>query len=183
MKVQIIYSSLSGNTKKLSEGIYKNIQIQDKSIHDIKDGVPKIDSDIILCGYWVDKGGPTEEMMQFMKIVENKAVGVFCTLAAFADSFHGKKSLDKGIELLKDKNTIIGSYVCNGALSPKLIEQFRNMPKNNTFSITPESELRWEMMKSHPTDAEILLASERFNERILLYSKIKEKGLEYKSVL
>ena len=58
MKVQVIYSSLSGCTKRLAEGIFNGLNAMDKTIHDLKDGRPELEGDIILLGYWVDKGGP-----------------------------------------------------------------------------------------------------------------------------
>lgn len=182
MKVQLIYSSLSGSTKKLAEGIYKGLVGNDKSIHDLKDGVPSLDADILLLGYWVDKGGPNDEMKVLMEGLENKVIGVFCTLAYFVDSTHGHESLKKGIELVKDKNTVLGSYVCNGRLSDKLIENFRKAPKGGHHSATPQSEKRWEIMKKHPTELDIALAVERFNERITFYSMLSEDSLEYKSL-
>ena len=38
MKVQVIYSSLSGCTKRLAEGIFNGLNAMNKTIHDLKDG-------------------------------------------------------------------------------------------------------------------------------------------------
>ena len=182
MKIQVIYSSLSGSTKRLAEGIFNGIKNDNKSIHDLKDGAPTLDGDIILLGYWVDKGGPNPEMLKFMDTIENKVVGVFCTLAYFVDSTHANSSLQKGIDLVKEKNTVLGSMVCNGKLGDDLIAKFRSAPKGTPHSASPENELRWELMKNHPTQAEITLAVERFNERIDLYNLFQENNLTYKSL-
>ncbi len=182
MKVQVIYSSLSGSTKKLAEGIFEGLQVEEKSIHDLAKGV-EIDADIVLLGYWVDKGGPNPEMIKLMESLENKVVGVFATLAYFCDSTHGNGSLVKGIDLIKEKNTVLGSFVCNGALSPALIEKFRQAPKDSHHSATPQSEIRWEIMKKHPSVNDIALATERFNERIELFTKYSAQDLEYKSLV
>ena len=78
MKVQIIYSSLSGCTRKVAEGIYHSLTGVDKSIHDLKDGEPVLDGDILLLGYWVDKGGPNEQMHAFLEKTEGeRPVGYF----------------------------------------------------------------------------------------------------------
>lgn len=179
MKVQIVYSSLSGKTKTLAEAIAKKIEKQyECTIHNIKDGEPIIDGDIVLFGYWVDKGGPVKPMQDFMGKIESKAVGVFCTLGYYADSSHALQSIETGVNILKEKNEIIGTYACNGALSDNIIQMFRargNVPKQN--------EIRWEIMSSHPTKAECDLGAERFFERVQLFEKIKESGLEFKSIL
>ena len=111
MKVQIIYSSLSGCTRKVAEGIYHSLTGVDKSIHDLKDGEPVLDGDILLLGYWVNKGGPNEQMHAFLEKLKGKTVGIFCTLAFYADSEHGYQSLKKGVDLAAQKNTVIGSFV------------------------------------------------------------------------
>ena len=177
MKVQIIYSSLSGRTQKVAEGIFNGIKAEEKSIHNLKDGEPILDGDVIIMGYWVDAGNPNEEMRGFMPKVKDKAVGVFCTLGYYADSAHAQKSLYKGLELVKDNNTIIGSYICNGALSDRIMESSRKRGFNQA------NEYRWAIMKNHPTEAEIDLAAERFNERITLYNLYQKDNLEFKSIL
>ena len=54
----------------------------------------------------------------------------------------------------------IGSWHCQGAIDPKLIEQMRKMPKvpGNPHAATPETEARWSAAASHP-DAEDLAAA------------------------
>ena len=51
MKVQVIYSSLSGQTKKVAAAIFDAIVADDKTLHDLKDGEPALDGDILLLGY------------------------------------------------------------------------------------------------------------------------------------
>lgn len=182
MKVQVIYSSLSGRTKKLAERIYEGLQIAEKSLHDLADGEPALDGDVLLLGYWVDKGGPNAVMAEFMKKVNGKTVGVFCTLGYYADSAHGQGALNAGVGLLKDNNRILGGYVCNGALSKDMIECFRN-GRGGPHGATLENEIRWKVMENHPTEAEIALGVERFRERIEILRRFEEGGGEFRSVL
>lgn len=182
MKIQVIYSSLSGCTKKLAQGIYDGLENVEKSIWDLADGEPAPDGDILLLGYWVDKGGPNAQMKAFMEKLEGRTVGVFCTLAYWADAAHGAASLTAGVDAVKEKNTVIGSYVCNGHISDKMIQAFRSNPTGH-HSATPEAELRWKLMENHPTPAEIALGAERFRERVTLYRAFQEQGLTFQSIL
>ena len=170
MKVQVIYSSLSGCTRRVAEGIYNALQVQDKSLHDLAQGDPALDGDIVLIGYWVDQGGPNTQMKAFMEKVEGKKVGVFCTLAYWADSSHAYQSLANGAALVKEKNVLLGGYVCNG------------MGSTGPHSASPENEARWELMKDHPTPCEIALAAERFNERLALLERMTKQGLAYPAI-
>lgn len=182
MKVQVIYSSLSGRTKKVAEAIFNSIEADEKTIHDLKDGEPTLDGDIVLMGYWVDKGGPNAEMKEFMTKVKGKAVGVFCTLGFYADSTHAQNSIAEGVKMVADDNTVIGSYVCNGSLSDDIINSFRKRGSEGPHSATPANEIRWAVMAAHPTKAECDLAAERFTERVKLYTEFKKQGVEFTSI-
>ena len=70
MKVQIIYSSLSGCTRRLAEGIFDALTVEDKELYDLAAGTPALDGDVVLLGYWVDKGGPNAAMKAFMETIE-----------------------------------------------------------------------------------------------------------------
>lgn len=181
MKIQIIYSSRSGCTRKLAEAIFEGIEAEKKTIHDVADGVPVLDGDIILFGYWAMMGAPDEQMQRVMASAKGKAVGVFCTLGYYSESSYARRVLDAGLNLVKNDNTIIGSYVSNGAVSDEQIAKQRQGGPRGFPS--PEKELRWEMMKGHPTSAECALAAERFRERIRLYQRCNEKKIEFTSIL
>ncbi len=182
MKVQIIYSSLTGCTARVARAIFDGIPHAEKSIHDLKDGAPVLDGDIILLGYWVDQGGPNREMMDFMKTIKGKAVGIFCTLGYYADSTHAQHSVQAGIALVQADNAVIGSYVCNGALAPQMIERMRK-GGSGPHAATPQKEIRWDLMKDHPTQAECALAAERFRERIELFTRFRAQDLDFTSIV
>lgn len=184
MKIQVIYSSLSGCTRTLAEAIAEGISKKYTcTLHNLKDGAPKLDGDVILLGYWVDKGGPNKEMKEFMKTVSDKAVGVFATLGAFADSAHAAASIAAGVNVVKENNTVIGSYICNGALSKEIIEMFRRNGKEGPHSASVENEIRWKVMENHPTKAECELAAERFCERVEILTLYQMHHKVFKSVL
>ncbi len=180
MKVQVIYTSITGCTKRVAEAIFNGITCEEKSIHDLRDGAPVLDGDIILIGYWGIVGHPCEEMEAFMKTIRGKAVGVFCTLGYYADSHHAWDTVAYGVNLLQEHNEVIGSYVCNGAVSHALKEG-QGLGKPHTP--TEQKEIRWEMVANHPTDAECALAAERFRERIAFYRRCKELQIPFQSVL
>lgn len=178
MKVAVIYSSMSGSTHKLAQGIYDSLNGCDKRIFDLGHEQPDTDADVLLLGYWVDKGAPCERMKQFMSTVKGKYVGVFCTLGYYCDTAHAQAALSAGIDAVKADNVILGGYVCNGAMNPALIERFRARG-----AATPQNELRWQLFAEHPTRAEIALAGERFDERIKLLNMFLAQGLEFTSII
>ncbi len=175
MKVQVIYSSHSGGTKKVANAIFNGIDVEQKTIHDLKDGAPALDGDIILLGYWVSEGGPNDEMKQFMQTVKGKAVGIFCTLGYYSESAYAYQTVAAGLKCVQHDNDIIGSFVCNGSISHE--------PIDAGYTPTEQKELRWEMLDDHPTAAECALAVERFNERIQHYTRCKELNIDFTSIV
>ena len=65
MKSSIIFSSLTGNTKKVADEILK-IMPEGTQIYDLKDLNHSLDDELLILGYWVDKANPNKEMYQFM---------------------------------------------------------------------------------------------------------------------
>ena len=171
MNILITYSSATGNTKKLAEGIFNNLNKQNNlniEIKPIKEVMSLEDYDAVLVGYWVDKGGPNQEAAEFMKNIKNKKVGIFATLGAYPDSAHAFNSLVNGEELIKQDNEVIGKYICQGAVSPKLIEMFKKYDSNNRHAITEEKLKRYKIAALHPNEAEMLSAAILFKERLTI---------------
>ena len=180
MKVQIIYTSLTGCTRRLANALYNGIEADEKSIHDIKDGIPTLDGDFILIGYWGTSGHPELQMKGFLNSLRNQKVGIFCTLGYYADSFHAWDTVKCGVDLVKDHNEVIGSYVCNGAVAQNLKD---GQGKGTPHIPNEQKEIRWEVMENHPTEKECALAVERFNERIHLYNRCKDLNIPFQSIL
>ena len=167
MKILITYSSKTGNTKRLAEGIYNNLNIEGVTICPIAQVEGLESYDTVLVGYWVDKGGPNEEAAKFMSTLSGKRVGIFATLGAYPDSQHGWDSLLRGEDLVKEKNEVLGKYICQGAVDEKLIEVFKKFGKDNPHAITPAKLKRYAIAKQHPNKAEMEAAAILFKERIL----------------
>lgn len=166
MNVLITYSSKTGNTKKLAEGIFEGLELEKKTILPMKEVISMDEYDTVLVGYWVDKGGPNEEAKQFLETIEGKKVGLFATLGFWSDSEHAWESLRNGEEIVKEKNEILARFICQGALDERIIAMFEKLPADNPHAVTPEKRRRYAIAKNHPSKADILSAAELFNERI-----------------
>lgn len=177
MKIAVVYSSLTGCTKRVAEAIYNGINVEcEKEIHKVNQAFDLSDADYVAIGYWVDKGGPDELSRKFMQDLQGKKVFVFCTLAYYADSKHAYDCISEGVKILEEGgNEVIGNYVANGALAEAMIKRFKTMAENSSqdhHAFTPEKGARYEVLAKHPTKAECDLASERFNERVEIQEKI-----------
>lgn len=161
MKMLITYSSLTGNTKKLAEGIYAHFK--DHADICAVDAVGALDDyDVILHGYWVNRGGPDDASKAFLESLRNKRVGIFATLGAYPDSEHAGKSLDSGEACLDASNTLIGRFICQGAVSKSVQERMYTFPEDHPHYPDAKRIQRWKDASTHPDDIDIRRAIQVF---------------------
>lgn len=167
MKKIVVYSSLTGNTKKVGEAIAAKIGCEAISFEDER-AKDVSEYDFIAVGFYVDKGGPDAHFKRYVKEhVKNKNVGLFITLGAEPDGEHGEHMLQNGRDLLEGLgNKILREFICQGAIDPKLIEEMKEMaaklgPKA-PHQITPEREARWKAAASHPDESDLANAQKAF---------------------
>lgn len=169
MKKLIIFSTLTGNTEKIANGIFDVIEGEKEIINVENANNVNFDNyDKILIGYWVDKGDADIKTKKIMENIKNKKVGTFGTLGAYPDSEHAKECVKKVREALeKNGNVVEKEFICQGKIAQYLIDMFREMTKNGKgghHAATPESEARWAEAAKHPNDKDIENAKEIFKE-------------------
>lgn len=154
MKTLVVYSSLSGNTKYLAEGIYDALK-GEKDIKSVKEADNWKEYDRILVGYWVDKGGPDKNAKEFLEKLKDKRVGVFATLGAYPDSEHAKTSLEAGVNIIKENNIPDASFICQGRLSEAIKSRLKKMPKDHSHYPDEKRLKRWKDAESHPNEEDV----------------------------
>ena len=85
MKALIIYSSKTGNTKKVAYGIYDNLKdnydLHIKDMEEIKDMSMLDEYDTLVVGFWVDRGTAHPKAKKFVKAIKNKK-STFCDIGS-----------------------------------------------------------------------------------------------------
>ena len=161
MKNLLIYSSLTGNTKMIAEAVAE--VVPNCEIFAIEDAPEPETYGFIAIGYWVDRGLPDAKVLKYFEKIENKKVALFGTLGAYPDSEHGKECIEKSEALLKDtgkNNTVLGSFLCQGKVDPKLLNAMEKMQTNHPM--TEERKARIEESKKHPNTQDCENAREMF---------------------
>lgn len=170
MKILLTYSSKTGNTKKVADAIYE-VMPENTIYTSINDDIDLNEFDIVIVGFWVDKGLPNAEAKEFIEKLGGKKVGVFGTLGAYPDSDHAKDTLKRTRELLEPQNKVIGEFLCQGAVDPKLIEMFKKFPKGHPHYLDEARKKRHREASKHPNEEDFNDAKQAFEEII---SKIVE---------
>ncbi|UYO98955.1 flavodoxin family protein [Oceanotoga sp. DSM 15011] len=141
MKSILIYSTLTGNTKKVAESI-KEVMPENTdfiSIDEAKNIENFDDYDFITIGYWVDRGTADKKTLEVLKNIKNKKIAFFFTLGAYPDSEHAQKCVDRFEELMKNNNNeVLGHFHCQGKIDPRLAEKFKNLPPDHPHAMNEE---------------------------------------------
>lgn len=160
MKNIIIYSSKTGNTKKVAEAIYEVIPSAEILS---ADEVSHLEYETIIIGGWIDKGTFDNKALKILKEIKNKNVAYFFTLGASIESDHAeycKKNIEEVI--ISNGNKLIGNFVSQGKIDPNLITGLLNLPEDHKMYPSKERMDRWEAAKEHPNNQDLERAKDIF---------------------
>ncbi len=163
MKTLLTYSSKTGNTKKVAEGIHK-ILPDDSTLASVEENLNPEQFDLIIIGFWVDKGTADEKAINYMKTIKGKKIGLFGTLGAYPDSEHAKQSMIRVKELIEPQNEVLAEFLCQGKIDPNLTKKFEKLPPDHPHAMTEERRKRHLEASKHPNEDDIKEAQGIFKE-------------------
>ena len=94
MKALVVYSSRTGNTRKIAEAIAA--VRPGCEIHPVESAPAPEGYDLVAVGYWVDKGMPDAQAKAYLETVRDANVALFGTLGAWPDSDHARDCIAQG---------------------------------------------------------------------------------------
>jgi flavodoxin len=154
----IVYSSKTGNTRKLAEGIRRGLAEalgQEPRIGAAEENPDPSGAGWILAGFWADRGNADQKALQYLESLEGRKVGLFGTLGAYPDSDHARDISKKVQDIVGEKNAVLGCFLCQGKIDPALIERFKSLPADNPHAMTPERMKRHQEAAKHPDEKDI----------------------------
>lgn len=123
MKALVVYSSQTGNTRKLAQAAYDCLTCE-KEIHPLKDAPDPRGFGLVVTGFWLKAGKPDPESMEYLKRIEQADVFLMATHGAAADSDHARKALDFAKSLVAS-GRIRGTFNCPGEVEPAHLAKAR----------------------------------------------------------
>ena len=111
----IVFSSLTGNTKKLAEAIYEVLP-KDKCDHFGETGSQVPGSDLLYIGFWTDKGNADQKTLELLSKLKNKKIFLFGTAGFGVDEAYYRRILTNVKQSIDSSNTVIGEYMCQGKM-------------------------------------------------------------------
>ncbi|MDM8143057.1 flavodoxin family protein [Megamonas hypermegale] len=179
MKFLVVYSSLTGNTKMVGEAIAE-VLAPECDIFPVEDNPDYSGYDLVVVGYWVDKGTADKKASAYLKSIKNSKVAVFATLGAEPETEHAQKSLQNGIDMLDSSNELMGKFICQGKIDPKLLEVMRKMfgtkvSKENFHAVDEKRLERHRRASTHP-DAQDLANAKAVFAQIKAAMELNKNG-------
>lgn len=165
MRSLVVYSSLTGNTKRVAEAVFEALP-GEREISPVQQAPSPEDFDFVAVGFWVNRGKPDADSEGYMRNIESKRIGLFGTLGAYPDSDHAKRSMDAAREMVKG-NQVICTFMCQGKIDPAVLERMDEMAKENpefAHAMTPERAARIEEAKKHPDENDLRNAQKIFGD-------------------
>jgi len=120
MKYAVVYSSVTGNTKKLAEAIKNKVG----EGYFGKPSDEALDADVIFVGFWT-MGTCGADIKNFIQKLSGKKVFIFGT-AGYDNTKEYFDGILEGVKAnVPESNTIIGSYMCQGRVSDAIQDKIK----------------------------------------------------------
>lgn len=148
MRSLVVYSSQTGNTKKLAEAVYEALS-GEKEIYPITDAPVPDNYDFIAVGFWLQAGKPDPKTSEYLpKINSGQRLFLYATHGAAAGSNHAKTAMEHAKSLAPSAD-ITGTFSCQGEVNPKVLEKVSAKPEPPVWLKDAPA------AAGHPDDADI----------------------------
>lgn len=123
MKTLIVYSSQTGNTKKLAEALNQLIG-GEKTLCHISEAPDPDGYDLVALGFWLQAGKPDPKAAEYLAGLGDQKLFLFATHGAAAGSAHARNAVEVA-KALAPSARIAGTFNCPGEVNPAFLEKAR----------------------------------------------------------
>lgn len=127
-RYSIIFSSLTGNTKKLADTIHMILPVEECDFFGMMEAA-EVQSEMLYIGFWTDKGNADSVTMQLLPKLRNKKIFLFGTAGFGGSDAYFQKILDHVKQFIDASNVVVGEYMCQGKMPQSVRERYINMKK------------------------------------------------------
>lgn len=155
-RYSIIYSSRTGNTKKLAEAIYNVLPQNSCDYYGKVDKIEDELSEVLYIGFWTEKGDADLQTIEFLKQLKNKKIFLFGTAGYGESEKYFKNIVDNVKKNIDSSNTIIGTFMCQGKMPLSVLERYKRMKEQKSFMFNIDNLIaNFDKALSHPNENDI----------------------------
>ena len=136
MQILIAHTSKTGNTAQVATYLahaleargsrVTSVNLQDASATEGLDGAIAR-ADVVLAGFWTDKGDCTPEMTAFLERLAGKRVFLFGTAGFGGDPVYFERILGNFKQHLPESAEVVGSAMCQGKMGAGIRRRYEAM--------------------------------------------------------
>lgn len=155
-RYSIIYSSRTGNTKKLAEAIYNALPQNSCDYYGEVDKIEDELSEVLYIGFWTEKGDADLQTIELLKQLKNKKIFLFGTAGYGESEKYFKNIVDNVKKNIDSSNTIIGTFMCQGKMPLSVLERYKRMKEQKSFMFNIDNLIaNFDKALSHPNENDI----------------------------
>ena len=154
-RYSILYSSKTGNTKKLAEKI-REVLPEENCDYFGTEGAKALTSDILYIGFWTDIGNADPATLELLKSLKNKKIFLFGTAGFGGSEAYFQQVLGKVKESVDESNTVMGEFMCQGKMPNSVRERYMKM-KNSPLPVPNIDAMieNFDRAVSHPDEQDL----------------------------
>ena len=122
----IIFSSMTGNTRKLADKIHEVLPKESCDYFGTADA-QGIESELLYIGFWTDKGNADSDTLDFLSKLKNKKIFLFGTAGFGGSDAYFQRILGNVKSAIDSSNTIVGEYMCQGKMPVSVRQRYEAM--------------------------------------------------------
>ncbi len=131
MKSMVVYSSQTGNTRKLAETLVQELPAG-AELYAIDEAPDPAGYDLVALAFWFQGGAPDPKSAAYLPKITGGRLMLAATHGAPADSEHAAQGLAKAVELAGGA-AVVGAFSCPGEVNPKLLAKVAARPDPPTW--------------------------------------------------
>lgn len=157
MKSLVIYSSRTGNTKKIAEAAAGALADADLfAVHDMPEDLAAYG--LVFIGFWAFRRGADMESRAALGRLHGKKVALLATAGAYPTSEAAQKYLANSAALLAEDNEYLGGFLSQGRVH-SFHESRRSPHAEEVHPLTEERRIRLEEAEKHPNEEDCAAAA------------------------
>ena len=154
-RYSIIFSSKTGNTKKLAETICETLP-KDFCDYFGPGNINNLSSDVLYIGFWTDKGNADSATLKFLKNLKNKKIFLFGTAGFGGSEEYFQKILNTVKKNIDESNTVIGEFMCQGKMPESVRERYEKMKSQSNHMPNLDALIKnFDNALSHPDNNDL----------------------------
>ncbi|MCI8484661.1 MAG: flavodoxin [Lachnospiraceae bacterium] len=123
MDYMVVYSSVTGNTKKIATEIFSALPGMSKDMQSIEEYKGK-DADIFFIGFWVNRGTCDISVIDLLSDLHGKKIALFGTCGMGKERAYFKTIEQKVNVWIPDDCEYLGTFLCQGKMPMQVRENY-----------------------------------------------------------